>query len=124
MKNQFELCNDKQFRKTAFDNYTNMSAISYSEFDQDLRKFAYVAKMIKNYTIDPYKISERFLVNQIIIIHNTFGRFTAAGLFYKTEREYWNILKTFLDYLEYLPVDDPRNQIEPDYHLVNILNKL
>ena len=119
-----DICNDKQFRKIAFDNYDNMSAVSFAEFEQDLRKFAYVAKMIKKYNDDPVSISERFLINQIIIIHNTFGKFTTNGLFYKTEKQYWALLKTFLDYLEYIPVDDDRNQIDNDFKLTEILNNL
>ena len=44
------------------------------------------------------------VINHLIILFNVFGEATTPLLFFKLEREYWCILKTFLIFLNKYPV--------------------
>ena len=49
-------------------------------------------------------MKERLIFNHLIVFYNMFGTEAATRiLFYKIEKEYWSILKTFLLYLNYMP---------------------
>ena len=113
--------NDKQFKQLAFQYYDNVSCVSLDEFELDLKMFNHTAQTIDKYVKDSTKIPERMLLNRIIIIHNMFGRFTVPGLFWKTDQKYWSVLKTYLNYLHYIPENSEWNDIPDDDNLTKIL---
>ena len=74
-----------------------------SEFEEDLKRIKYVKRLIKRYKATG-ELRERLILNHIIILANVFGvEATVRMLFFKTEREYYEVLKTFLLYLNYMP---------------------
>lgn len=72
------------------------------EFENDLKRFKYIKRLLKRYT-KTRVISERLLLNHLILLHNVFGDAILPMLFYKIEEQYWSQLKTFLVFLSYLP---------------------
>jgi len=110
----------------AAQHYNNPSCTSIKEFDGDLKRFKYIKRLLKRYKKSG-TLSERLVLNHLILLHNVFGVALVPMLFLKFEMEFWPEIKTFLVYLNYLP---ERFQIskqvnETDIELdVNVINKL
>ena len=51
-------------------------------------------------------LSERLILNHLIVLYNVFGENTSLMLLYKVEKKYWSYLKTFLVYLNRMTMDD------------------
>jgi len=49
------------------------------------------------------QLSEKLILNHIILLHNVFGEQLVPLIFYKIEEEHWPQVKTFLVFLNYLP---------------------
>lgn len=74
-----------------------------SEFEEDLKRIKYVKRLIRRYRITG-ELKERLILNHLIILANVFGVESAVKmLFYKLDREDYNILKTFLLFLNFMP---------------------
>lgn len=74
-----------------------------SEFEEDLKRIKYVKRLIKRYRITG-ELKERLIINHIIILSNVFGvEPTVRMLFYKLDHSDYDILKTFLIFLNYMP---------------------
>lgn len=123
------LKDDEEFKLKAYSFYDNPQAISIKEFKEDLKRFRYTKNLIEKYNVafsnGKRLINERLILNHIIVIHNLFGDFTALGLFSKVEPEYWYILKSFLVFLDLMPVEfDPEDKIRVNETITANLNKL
>lgn len=94
--------NPSNFLLFAAKHYENPSCISIKEFHADLKRIKYIKRLLKRYE-KTGQISERLLLNHIILLHNVFNEAVVPILFYKIEKEYWSQLKTFLVFLQYLP---------------------
>ena len=106
--------------------YENPSCISIKEFHDDLKRIKYIKRLLKRYK-KTGQISERLLLNHIILLHNVFNEAVVPILFYKIEQEHWSQLKTFLVFLQYLPdkYEIHNDVIETEIPLDNtIINKL
>lgn len=112
--------NDKQFKQLAFQYYENPSCISFAEFENDVRMFTMVASTIEKFANNSKSVNCRQLLNRMIIIHNNFGKFTSSGLMWKTKRDYWKILYTFLYFLQYLRQEDIELQLIDKQLLANL----
>jgi len=74
-----------------------------SEFEEDLKRLKYVKRLIRRYRVTG-ELRERLLLNHITILGNVFGvEATVRMLFYKLDRDDFDILKTFLLLLNYMP---------------------
>lgn len=74
-----------------------------SEFEEDLKRIKYVKRLIKRYRATG-ELKERLILNHIIILSNVFGiEPTVRMLFYKLDEDDYEILKTFLLFLNYMP---------------------
>ena len=74
-----------------------------SEFEEDLKRIKYVKRLIKRYKATG-EIKERLILNHIIILSNVFGITpTVRMLFFKLDKEEYEILKTFLLFLNFMP---------------------
>jgi hypothetical protein len=74
-----------------------------SEFEGDIKRTKYLKRLFRRYKITK-TIKERLILNHIILLNNVFGsEATARILFYKTDERDYDILKTFLAYLNILP---------------------
>jgi hypothetical protein len=74
-----------------------------SEFEEDLSRIKYVKRLIKRYKTTG-ELKERLILNHIIVLANVFGiESSARMLFFKIDKEDYDILKTFLLFLNYMP---------------------
>jgi hypothetical protein len=74
-----------------------------SEFEGDIKRTKYLKRLFRRYKVTK-SLKERLIINHIILLNNVFGtEATARILFYKTDERDYDILKTFLDYLDIMP---------------------
>lgn len=94
--------NEANFLIYAMHHYDNTQCYSLAEFEDDLKKFLYLKKLISRYKNNG-ELKERLILNHIIVLYNLFGEATTNMLFYKIDEDCWNVLVTFLVYLERMP---------------------
>lgn len=75
-----------------------------SDLENDLKKIKYVKRLLNRYQ-KTGEISERLVLNHLVILYNVFGDATTDMLFYKLEKEFWTDLKTYLVYLQRMPLE-------------------
>ena len=97
-----ENLNDDNFIIYAMKAYDRPNCIM-SEFEEDLKRIKYIKRLIKRYKTTG-ELKERLILNHIIILSNVFGTRNAVRmLFYKLDEQDYQILKTFLLFLGYMP---------------------
>jgi hypothetical protein len=98
----FDDLNEENFMLYAMKCYTSPHCIM-SEFEGDIKRTKYLKRLFRRYKITK-SLKERLIMNHIILLNNVFGpEATARILFYKTDERDYDILKTFLDYLDIMP---------------------
>lgn len=74
-----------------------------SEFESDLKRTKYLKRLFRRYKITK-TVKERLILNHIILLYNVFEVEAATRiLFFKIDEKDYDILKTFLIYLNYMP---------------------
>lgn len=74
-----------------------------SEFEGDIKRTKYLKRLFRRYKVTK-SLKERLILNHIILLNNVFGaEATARILFYKIDERDYDILKTFLAYLQIMP---------------------
>lgn len=97
-----EKLNENNFLIYAMHHYDNPQCHSLEEFEEDLKKFVYLKKLLSRYKKDG-ELRERLILNHIIVLYNVFGDAATNMMFYKIDRSCWDTLITFLVYLERMP---------------------
>ncbi len=80
------------------------------DFEEDLKRFKYIKRLLKKYVVQG-ELKHHLILNHLIICFNVFGEGTVPLLFFKIEKEYWSILKTFLVFLNRIP-DFPKTGLD------------
>jgi len=94
--------NDDNFMIYAMKAYDKPNCIM-SEFEEDIKRLKYIKRLIKRYKITG-ELKDRLILNHIIILSNVFGvEATVRMLFYKIDDSDYDVLKTFLLYLNFMP---------------------
>jgi hypothetical protein len=74
-----------------------------SEFEGDIKRTKYLKRLFRRYKVTK-SLKERLILNHIILLNNVFGpEATARILFYRIDERDYDILKTFLCYLNIMP---------------------
>ena len=98
----FDDLNEENFMLYAMKCYTSPHCIM-SEFEGDIKRIKYLKRLFRRYKITK-SLKERLILNHIILLNNVFGpKVTARILFYKIDDRDYDILKTFLAYLDIAP---------------------
>jgi hypothetical protein len=98
----FDDLNDDNFMMYAMKCYSSPTCIM-SEFESDIKRTKYLKRLFRRYKITK-SLKERLILNHIILLNNVFGpEATARILFYKIDERDYDILKTFLSYLNIAP---------------------
>jgi hypothetical protein len=98
----FDDLNDDNFLMYAVKCYTSPHCIQ-SEFDGDIKRTKYLKRLFRRYKITK-SVKERLILNHIILLNNVFGPIaTARILFYRIDERDYDILKSFLAYLNIMP---------------------
>ena len=103
--------------------YHNPTCIDEEEFFEDLNRFKYLKRLMNKYK-QSGEISERLILNHLIVILNVFGN--EAGiemLANRIELEHWNALKPFLIFLRAIKYDEITG-IEMDKYVISKLREL
>ena len=98
----FDDLNDDNFLLYAVKAYTSPHCIM-SEFEGDLKRTKYLKRLFRRYKLTK-TLKERLILNHIILLYNVFGAEPATRiLFYRVDEADFDVLKTFLIYLNYMP---------------------
>ena len=107
----------------AIKNYNNPHCEGEKEFEDDLKRFKYIKRLLRKY-YDTKVLKERLLLNHIIVLNNVFGPDACAPLLlYKIQPEYWPTLKSFLLYLNIIREDELK-ETDKDEFVFEVLRKL
>ena len=116
------ILSEDNFLLYAMHHYDNSQCHSLQEFEEDLKRFLYLRKLLNRYKKDG-DLKERLILNHIIVLYNLFGDALTDMLFFKIEKEYHATLVTFLVYLNRIP-EDKYSDIQLDQNIVNVLRKI
>lgn len=98
----FDDLNEENFMMYAMKCYTSPNCIM-SEFEGDIKRTKYLKRLFRRYKVTK-TLKERLILNHIILLNNVFGpEVTTRILFYRIDERDYDILKTFLLYLNMLP---------------------
>ena len=107
----------------AIKHYDNPQCEGEKEFQDDLKRFKYIKRLLRKY-YDTGVLKERLLLNHLIVLNNVFGPDACATLLlYKIQKEYWPAMKSFLLFLNVLK-DNELKEIEEDKKILEILEEL
>ena len=102
----FDKITKKNWLFYAIKNYNVPNLDSEQEFYEDVKRFKYLKRLFRKYKTTG-ELKTRLVLNHIIVLTNVFGNEAAATLLlFKIEREYWSVLKTFLQYLNVVKQDE------------------
>ena len=103
--------------------YYNPKCIDSEEFFEDLKRFKYIKRLFNRYR-DTGVLSERLILNHLIVIFNVFGHNAGLDILeLKIELDYWDILKPFLIFLKVIKNTEYTN-IEMDKLVVERLREI
>lgn len=121
-----KLCHNN-FIMYAMKMYSNPNCTGIEEFKEDLLRIKYIKRLLLKYK-KKHDLKDRLILNHIIILQNVFGAEACARiLFYKINKDLHSYLKSFLEYLEYLPESIPEvdlHKINSDHRILILLEKL
>ena len=102
MTSSFDDLTDENILLYAIKGYERPICI-LSEFEADYKRIKYIKRLIGRFK-QTGELKERNILNHIIIFYNVFGIETATRLlFFKIDEKDYDILKTFLTFLNYMP---------------------
>jgi len=127
----FDELNEQNFIMYAMKCYISPNCI-LSEFESDIKRTKYLKRLFRRYKSTKI-LKERLILNHLILLNNVFGpEPTARILFYRIDERDYDILKTFLLYLNILPisvkgirgVNIDTTVISVDMNIADILRKI
>ena len=119
----FNESNEETFMLYAIKNYYNPKCIDVEEFYEDLNRFKYVKRLVNRY-LDGGKLSERLILNHLIVIFNAFDIEASLKLLeYKLDDRHWSVIKPFLVFLRHIK-NDQYTGISMDEKVVEALRKI
>jgi hypothetical protein len=102
----YENITTNNFVMYAIKHYDNPQCEGEKEFHDDMKRFKYIKRLFKKYTLSG-QLKERLLLNHIIILRNLFGTEACVTLLlFKTQKEYLSVLKSFLIFLNMIRESD------------------
>ncbi len=119
--------NSDNFLLYASKMYNNPFCTGIDEFYEDLDKIKYIKRLLLRYKKGG-ELKERLILNHIITLQNIFGAEACTRiLFYKLNPELHSLLKSFLNYLNYVPYSIPEIDIQSiltDHRIDKILKEI
>tara|TARA_B000000557_G_scaffold234438_1_gene209596 strand:+ start:288 stop:650 length:363 start_codon:yes stop_codon:yes gene_type:complete len=104
-------------------NYDNPTLEKEVEFYDDIKRFKYLKRLFRKYDITG-EIKIRLILNHLIVLQNVFGAEVAITLLlYKIDEKYWSVLKTCLNYLDYLYPHE-LDKVKTDKNIEEMLKEL
>ena len=95
---------EENFIMFAVKNYDNPECKGMEDFYDDLKRFKYIKRLLRKHS-NGKDLKERLILNHIIVLGNLFGvEATTKMLFFKLDTKYWSQVKTFLVFLNFMPL--------------------
>lgn len=89
----------------AAQNYYSPTCIDSEEFFQDMKRFKYLKRLFNQYG-KRGELSERLILNHLIVIFNVFGHKAGLAILeLKIDPKHWAVLKPFLIFLNVIKSD-------------------
>jgi len=93
------------------------------EFYEDLKRFKYIKRLVNRY-LEHEELSERLILNHLIVVFNSFGIEPALNILkLKLDNRHWPVIKPFLIYLKYIE-DDTITGFPMDAEVVDRLRQI
>ena len=86
----------------AIQNYNNPLSVTYQDFEEDLKRFKYIKRLLKRYETTG-ELKTHLILNHVIVLYNVFDDAATPLLFYRVEATYWSTIKAFMMFLNRLP---------------------
>tara|TARA_Y100001968_G_scaffold291129_1_gene295347 strand:- start:1837 stop:2193 length:357 start_codon:yes stop_codon:yes gene_type:complete len=86
----------------AIKHYNNPLSVTYQDFEEDLKRFKYIKRLLRRYETTG-ELKTHLILNHVIILYNVFDDAATPLLFYRIEATYWSLLKAFMLFLNRLP---------------------
>ena len=102
----FNELTEKNLFLYAAKHYKNPKFSDIDDFYEDLKRFKYIKRLLNRY-IESDELSERLILNHLIVIFNMFGIEAALNILdLKLEDKHWPVVKPFLIFLNYIRNDE------------------
>ena len=102
---KFDNLTNGNYMMYALLHYDNQYCKDIKEFFEDIKRIHYINRLLKRYLVEDV-LKERMIVNHLIIFYNVFENSAATRiLFFKIEERYHSALKTFLVYINKMPLE-------------------
>jgi small nuclear ribonucleoprotein (snRNP)-like protein len=119
----YEHITTQNFVMYAVKHYENPQCEGEKEFHDDMKRFKYIKRLFKKYSMSG-QLKERLLLNHIIVLRNLFGTEACVTLLlFKTQKEYLGVLKSFLIFLNMIR-EDELSEIESDKFVLEVLKEI
>ena len=118
-----EILTEQNMLLYAAKHYYNPRFSDIEEFNEDLKRFKYIKRLVNRY-IENGVLSERLILNHLIILFNVFDIEPALNMLeIKLDDRQWKVVKPFLVFLKYIK-NDQLVGIEMDEKVVEALRKI
>lgn len=123
MKDNDDLLEEDLVKFAAKHYYSPKGKIDPEEFYNDLKRFKYIKRLVNRY-LETGNLSERLILNHSIVIFNVFGNYGALKLLgLRLEDKHWEVIKPFLQYLNYVRPYDLAN-IQANMEVIEKLKRI
>jgi len=114
---------EENYLIVAAKHYNNPQCSSTDEFYADLDRIKYIKRIINRY-IESGELSDRLLINHIIVFCNVFGiEIGVKMMALKLDYKYWSVIKPILVFLKYIEPTDLVG-INMDKNVISVLRKI
>tara|TARA_B100001287_G_scaffold67393_2_gene55213 strand:- start:1412 stop:1771 length:360 start_codon:yes stop_codon:yes gene_type:complete len=118
-----DILNEKNLLLFAAKHYYNPRFSDIDEFHEDMKRFKYIKRLVNRY-LDDKDLSERLILNHLIVIFNVFGIEPALQMLeVRLEERHWPVIKPFLIFLKYI-TNDQLTGIAMDEKVIEALRKI
>ena len=115
--------NDANLFLYAAKHYYSPLGIDAEEFNEDLNRFKYIKRLVNRY-LETGQLSDRLILNHVIVIFNVFGIEAALNiLLFKMSKEQLEVIKPFLVFLRHI-TDTQMVDIKMDKNAIEALRKI
>lgn len=123
-----QVLTEDNFITYAMHHYDNSQCYSIEEFNDDLKRFLYLKKLFARYK-NELDLKENLILNHLVVIYNIFGEQATNMLFFKIDKEYWDILVTFLVFINRMPEELPQydiklSEVQLDEFIISVLRNI
>ena len=106
---KFDELNEGNYQLFAIKFYDNPQALTYQDFEDDLKWIKYVKRLLKRYK-NTGVLKTDLILNHLTVLFNVFNEAAVPLLFYNLEEDLWPAIKSFLIFLNRIP-EYPKSHI-------------